>query len=312
MIGLYRRHTVQHTLNAHAGGREREGTFGSMRVGVIIKGALVAAGLGVVATTATALSTHAPTPYDGTLTLAGGEAAIDPDAPIATARYGDAPRGAAAAPASPLPPSPVDLAGAVAPLAGGPAEPSAAKPLLVAQADARPDAKAPPAIHTLAEPRKRATPVALAAAETRQPALSLVRSSARRIPVAKIEDIQIQPFSPPGEPSTFRRLSVNASALVGKMSGVAQDPRRGRWVLFAASSGQALSWNVIRSSVEGWRGSGWSQERLTRFGTHQVGVGWRKGGKQLSLSATRRKLQAEAYSDRDMVYGVTLSIKPKR
>ncbi|WP_419254833.1 hypothetical protein ACN2C6_05200 [Caulobacter sp. ErkDOM-YI] len=276
-----------------------------MRVGVIIRGALVAAGLGVVATTATALSTHAPTPYDATLTLAGGDAAgIDPDAPIATARYGDAPRRAAAAPASTLAPSPIDLAGAVAPLAGGPASVPAPKPLLVAQTQ--------PAIQTLAEPRRRPAATAVTVAETRQPALGLVRASARRIPVVKVEDIDIQPFGSLDAPSTSQRLSVNASALMGKMSGVAQDPRRGRWVLFAASSGQALSWNMIRSSVDGWRGSGWSQDRLTRFGTHQVGVGWRKGGKQLSLSATRRKLQAEAYSDRDMVYGVTLSIKPKR
>ena len=276
-----------------------------MRVGVIIRGALVAAGLGVVATTATALSTQAPTPYDATLTLAGGDAAaIDPDAPIATARYGDAPRRAAAAPASSLAPSPVDLAGAVAPLAGGPDAAPAPRPLLVAQTQ--------PSIQTLAEPRKRSAPTAVTVAQTRQPALGLVRASARRIPVVKVEDIDIQPFGSLDAPSTSQRLSVNASALMGKMSGVAHDPRRGRWVLFAASSGQALSWNMIRSSVEGWRGSGWSQDRLTRFGTHQVGIGWRKGGKQLSLSATRRKLQAEAYSDRDMVYGVTLSIKPKR
>ena len=141
--------------------------------------------------------------------------------------------------------------------------------------------------------------------------MGLVRSSERRVRVVKVEDIPVQPFSSfSGQAS--RGVSIDASSLIGKMSGVAQDPRRGRWVLFAASSGQALSWNVIRSSVAGWRGSGWSQERLTRFGTHQVGVGWRKGGKQLSLSATRRKLQAEAYSDRDIVYGVTLSIKPKR
>lgn len=288
-----------------------------MRVGVIIRGALVAAGLGVVATTATALSTHAPAPYDATLTLAGGDAAaIDPDAPIATARYGDAPRGAPAAPASTLAPSPVDLAGAVAPLAGGPAAIPAPKPLLVAQTqpaiEAGAGAKTPPAIQTLAEPRKRSAPTAVTVAETQPPALGLVRASTRRIPVVKVEDIDIQPFGSLDAPSTTQRLSVNASALMGKMSGVAQDPRRGRWVLFAASSGQALSWNMIRSSVEGWRGSGWSQDRLTRFGTHQLGVGWRKGGKQLSLSATRRKLQAQAYSDRDMVYGVTLSIKPKR
>ena len=287
-----------------------------MRGGSIIRGALVAAGLGVVATTATALSTLSPAPYDQTLTLAGGDAAVDPDAPIATARYGDTPRRVSALSASALPPSPVDLAGAVAPLAGGPAPVSAASPVQVALAGShsasQTQIEVPPASRTLAEPRppRASAPVVVAASQP--PALGLVRSSTHRIPVVRVEDIEIQPFTPPGEPSTFQRLSINASALMGKMSGVAHDPRRGRWVLFAASSGQALSWNVIRSSVEGWRGSGWSQERLTRFGTHQVGVGWRKDGKQLSLSASRRKLQAEAYSDRDMVYGVTLSIKPKR
>lgn len=287
-----------------------------MRGSVFIKGALVAAGLGVVATTATALSTQAPAPYDGTLTLAGGEAAVDPDAPIATARYGDAPRkpAVAVAGAEPLPPSPIDLAGAVAPLAGGPALVATVAPAQVTQiasaavAEARPK----PPIQTLAEPRQPVRTTTVAVADSRPPALSLVRSTARRIPVVKVEDIDIQPFGSAYEPSTMHRLSVNASALMGKMSGVAHDPRRGRWVLFAASSGQALSWNVIRSSVDGWRGSGWSQERLTRFGTHQVGIGWRKNGKQLAVSATRRKLQAEAYSDRDMVYGLTFSIKPKR
>ena len=274
---------------------------------IILWGALVAAGLGVVATTATAVSSRAPTPYDGALTLAGGQAAIDPDAPIATARYyGASPRGPVALPATALPPSPVDLAGAATPLAGGPEPVPVAAPVQMADAQT-----SPAQVQTLAPPRPRGTPEALATTQPRAPTLSLARSSERRPRVIKVQDIQIQPFSL-GTPTKARNVSINASSLIGKMSGVAQDPRRGRWVLFAASSGQALSWNVIRSSVEGWRGSGWSQERLTRFGTHQVGVGWRKGGKQLSLSATRRKLRAEAFSERDIVYGVTLSIKPKR
>lgn len=57
---------------------------------------LATVGLAVMGT-ATALSTHTPEPFNQTLTLAGGpEAAAtpppayvdDPDAPIATARYG--------------------------------------------------------------------------------------------------------------------------------------------------------------------------------------------------------------------------------
>jgi hypothetical protein len=36
-------------------------------------------------------------------------------------------------------------------------------------------------------------------------------------------------------------------------------------------------------------------------------MGWRKNGRQVSLSATRRSLRTQDYSDRDMVYGVSLS-----
>ncbi|MBQ1563049.1 MAG: hypothetical protein IIZ71_19235, partial [Caulobacter sp.] len=53
---------------------------------------LAGAGLAIAGTTATALSTHAPEEFNQTLTLAGGPSASapadDPDAPIATARYG--------------------------------------------------------------------------------------------------------------------------------------------------------------------------------------------------------------------------------
>jgi hypothetical protein len=266
--------------------------------GRVIKCALAVASLGVVASAATALSTRAPTPYDQTLTLAGGVDAVDPDAPIATARYGDTPRGQIKAAAA------VDLAGAASTtaLAGGP-PPSIAKPVELAQA------APPPAIQTLSPPRARAAPrVETASATARAPALGLVRSSARRVQVAKIDDIEIRPFTPPDNRSAFMGVSLDASNLMGRMRTTSRDAKKGRWILFAATSGKALSLNVIRDSIVGWRGAGWAEERVARFGTHQVGMGWRKNGKQLSLSATRRSLRVQDYSDRDMVYGVSLSI----
>lgn len=278
-----------------------------MRGGVILKGALVAAGLGVVASTATALSTQAPAPYDRPLTLAGGDAAIDPDAPIATARYGDTPRGVAAIPTRAANPSPVDLAGAAAPLAGGPAAEPAPAPLQTAQA--APDAR--PAVKTLAPPRRHAAADTTRSMSVRPPVLTLVRAAPRPLRLAKVEDIEIQPFAPPGQQTLFKRLSVDTSALMGKISTSARDAQKGRWTLFAASSGKALSMNVVRDTMNGWRGAGLSQDRLAGFGTHQVGLGWRKGSRQLSLSATRRKLRAQDYSERDIVYGVSLSIKPR-
>jgi hypothetical protein len=286
-----------------------------MRRGGVIKSVLVAASLGAVATAATALSVQPPPMFDQGLTLAGGATAVDPDAPIATARYGDAPRNSSATVHSPTPsspPSPVDLAGAVAPLAGGPvsgpASSPATTPVQIAQAAPSPK----PAIQTLAEPRKYAMSGMVRTSQVRAPALGLVRSSERPFRVTKVEDIEIQPFSPPGQQTVFKRLSVDASALMGKISTSTKDAHRGRWTLFAASSGKALSMNVIRDSMGSWRGAGLSQDRLAGFGTHQVGLGWRKGSKQLSLSATRRKLRAQDYSERDIVYGFSLSIKPKR
>ena len=266
--------------------------------GRVFKCALAIAGFGVAATAATALSTRAPTPYDQTLTLAGGADVVDPDAPIATARYGDAPRTPVSVAAT------VDLAGApsATTLAGGPSAPAAAKPVELAQA------APPPAIQTLSPPRARTPARVETASETRAapPALGLVRSSARHVKVAKIDDIEIRPFSA-GDRSSFMGVSVDASNLMGKMQPTSRDAKKGRWILFAATSGKALSLNVIRDSIVGWRGAGWAEERIARFGTHQLGMGWRKNGRQVSLSATRRSLRTQDYSDRDMVYGVSLS-----
>jgi hypothetical protein len=267
--------------------------------GRFFKCALAIAGFGVAATAATALSTRAPPPYDQTLTLAGGADVVDPDAPIATARYGDAPRAPATAAVT------VDLAGAASAttLAGGPAPTAAAKPVELAQV-AR-----PPAIKTLNPPRARTPARVGTASEARAaaPALGLVRSSTRRVQVAKIDDIEIRPFSA-GDRSTLMGMSGDAPSLMGKMRPTSQDAKKSRWILFAATSGKSLSLNVIRDSIVGWRGAGWAEERVARFGTHQLGMGWRKGKKQVSLSATRRSLRTQDYSDRDMVYGVSLSL----
>ena len=142
-------------------------------------------------------------------------------------------------------------------------------------------------------------------------ALASFKPSMTYAAVARLDAPESQPFLPQGQQSAIKRLSVNASALMGKSETSAQDVHRGRWMLFAASSGKALGLNLIRDSLGGWRGAGWSQERLARYGTHQLGVGWRKDNKQISLSATRRKLSAQDFSEKDVVYGVSLSIKPR-
>ena len=244
----------------------------------------LAAGLALVGA-ATALSTRAPEEFNQTLTLAGGPDAHappdDPDAPIATARYGGERPVAVAATAHAAP-----AAAAVA-LAGGPAEAGLED---VAQARPAPVMAPPP----------------------RRPVLALTRVErprpAGRILQARIDN-QPLAFTPMGVQSgAVKRLTLNASNLMSKARVSPDDLRRARWTLFAASSGKAYSLNLIRDTLGGWRNAGYSEDRVARFGSRQIGVGWRKGNRQVALTATRRKFGGIDYSDRDTVVGVTVSM----
>ncbi len=286
---------------------------------------LAMAGVAVVGT-ATALSTHVPEEFDQTLTLAGGPDAArpvpstsassvpthvdDPDAPIATARYGgERSRASAvevyAAPAT----ATVALAGGLdeTGLSGAPTSPPHASQIGAAQAAPAPTpAKAEPA-------RPTARILAEAPAPRRAPVLALTKGHPIR-PYGKVLKVEVndQPlaFTPMGlQSSAVRRLTLNATNLMSKTRTSAEDLRRGRWMLFAASSGKAYGLNLIRDTFGGWRNAGYSEERVARFGSRQIGLGWRKDNRQVSLTATRRKLNAIDYSDKDTVVGVTVSVR---
>lgn len=272
---------------------------------------LAMAGLAVMGT-ATALSTHAPEQFDQTLTLAGGPGAApappsyvdDPDAPIATARYGGEPARAStveayAAPAA----ATVALAGGLkeADLAGAPPP---VTPQIAQQA----------VIPAGTEPaRPTARLLAEAAPASRRPVLALTRGHAIR-PYGKVlkADVSDQPlaFTPLGlQSNAVKRLTLNASGFMSKATASAEDLRRGRWMLFAASSGKAYGLNLIRDTFGGWRNAGFSEEKLARFGSRQIGLGYRRNNSLMSLSATRRKFHGIDYSDKDTVVGVTVSVR---
>jgi hypothetical protein len=283
---------------------------------------LTTAGL-VAVGAATALSTHVPEQFNQTLTLAGGPATAplaaapayidDPDAPIATARYGGERSRAAvmdtiATPAA----SPVPLAGAPAPVVVASAAPlpdptEVRQPAIVlAVAETRP-------VHV--EPARPAARILAEAPVQRRPALALTQTTAVR-PLGKVVRMEINdqplPFTPMGLQSTaVKRLTLNASTLMSKARASADDMRRGRWLLYVAGSGKAYGLNLIRDTFNGWRNAGVSEERLARFGSRQLGLGWRKDNRQVSLTATRRKLNAIDYSDKDTVVGVTVSVRAR-
>ena len=270
---------------------------------------LVATGLAVVGT-ATAWSTRAPEEFNQTLTLAGGPQSNamvdDPDAPIATARYGGDRSRAATADAIETPaastvalaggPSELDLAG------GAPAKPEvpAATPRAYAQAEA-PPARAATRALTEAAPGRPRPVLALTHVTTYRPHPKLPKAEIIKEPL---------PLTPLGvQSNAVKRLSLNASNLISKASASAEDLRRGRWMLFAASSGKAYSLNMVRDTLNGWRNAGFSEDKIARFGSHQVGVGYRKDNRQVALSATRRKFKGIDYSDKDTVVGVTVSVR---
>lgn len=269
---------------------------------------LAATGLAVVGT-ATAWSTRVPEEFNQTLTLAGGPrgggAGDDPDAPIATARYGGERSRAAAAEGAATP------AAATVALAGGLHE------TLLAGAPAKPEpAVAAPKAYARAEP-PAARPAARVLAETAlshpRPVLALTQVKTHR-PYAKVLKVEVDkeplPFSPLGvQSSAVKRLSLNATNLISKASASPEDLRRGRWTLFAASSGKAYSLNLVRDTINGWRSAGFSEDKVARFGSRQIGVGYRKDNRQVALSATRRKFNGIDYSDKDTVVGVTVSVR---
>jgi len=276
---------------------------------------LATAGLAIVSA-ATALSTRAPEEFNQTLTLAGGPDARapvdDPDAPIATARYGGersrtaAPSIAIAADTHAVP------ANATVALAGGPHDVSlagAAPAVAVVAAQTTP----PPAPTVAPAARSAARILAEASPAPRHPVLALTRVEHRR-PTGRVLQMQVddQPlaFTPFGlQSGAVKRLTLNASNLMSKTRTSAEDLRRGRWMLFAASSGKAYGLNLIRDTLGGWRNAGYSEEKMARFGSRQLGMGYRKGNSLVSLTATRRKLTSIDYSDKDTVVGVSVSVR---
>jgi hypothetical protein len=90
---------------------------------------------------------------------------------------------------------------------------------------------------------------------------------------------------------------------------------KGRWYLFAAASGRAVGFNMLRNP-DGWDRAGLSTDTTsTLIGDTQVGVGWRKGDVQTSLGYIHREVKGQ-----NMLFGIdpgsdsmvafSLSIRP--
>lgn len=229
--------------------------------------------------------------------------AEDPDAPIATGRWSEnsAPvelaGGPAAVAAAEAPPEPILLSRTVAPV----------ERIRVAALDTRRDE----ALTPLSVPLSRVAwqPVTKSrGAPVPEPRINLTISDQPVVPTGSGLDLgtgglsePLASFRPTSPMADLKRLAlrVTSNERVGK---------KGRWFLFAAGSGQAFGLNLLRDPVRGWKPAGWSVERLAEFGKAQLGIGWRKGSRQIALSAARREISAYGVSREDTVLGVTFTV----
>jgi hypothetical protein len=235
-------------------------------------------------------------------TFAGGAPRVtdDPDAPIRTGRWDDAPAPEVA----------------VA-LAGGPAPAKAAPAPVLATAALTP----PPSAEAVAR-AAGASPVIKS-----RVALASVRSDrldgGPRMQLSVATDVDpTAPGSGLALSDTFKGESFvprsaqpearfDARRLLVSISPSADDKKKGRWFVFAAGSGEAFGLNLVRDPARGWRPAGWSVERLAEFGKAQLGIGWRKGDRQVAVSAARREIGAYGVKREDTVFGVTFTVSGK-
>ncbi|HEX5776215.1 MAG TPA: hypothetical protein VFX95_05990 [Caulobacteraceae bacterium] len=92
---------------------------------------------------------------------------------------------------------------------------------------------------------------------------------------------------------------------------------KGRWYLFAATSGRSVGLNVLRGADGEMRREGWSTDATSALVSDaQVGVGWRKGAVQTSLGYMHREIKPKhglmgmENKDDDLI-AVSFSFKPR-
>ncbi len=116
------------------------------------------------------------------------------------------------------------------------------------------------------------------------------------------------------------RLGKNMKGQVQDALGVHDGDQtfgnRGRWYIFAAASGRAVGFNMLRGQDGGWSRAGLTQDTTSRLiGDSQAGVAWRRGPMQASLGYIHREIRAKdgimgLATQKDDVVALSFSLKP--
>lgn len=97
--------------------------------------------------------------------------------------------------------------------------------------------------------------------------------------------------------STEAGATVTVGSRVDSLapSGAARFGDRTRWYIYAAGSGRAVGYNLLRGRDGQLTHSGLSQDRGAFFGDASVGVGLRRGPMQASVGVAYREIELEGF-----------------
>lgn len=238
----------------------------------------------------------------------GGRVPDDPDAPIRTGRWDDAPAPVLALLGGPAAVAPSPPTAIPTPTSRSTIQLAALTPPPTAEAQARALTTASPVIRSRVA-LASVSPRVLAGGPVLRVAVSTDRDATETGSGLAIEDGAGSTFAPRPAPSS---QPLDAKQLLLSIAPEPADRAKGRWFVFAAGSGEAFGLNIIRDPARGgWRRTGWSVERLAEFGKAQLGLGWRQGDRQVAVSAARREIGAYGFKREDTVVGVTFTVSGK-
>jgi len=113
-----------------------------------------------------------------------------------------------------------------------------------------------------------------------------------------------------------KNMGDRVNEALGVREGDATFGTRGRWYIYAAASGRAVGFNMLRGQNGDWSRAGLTQDTTSRLiGDSQAGVAWRKGPMQASLGYIHREIKAKEgimglATQKDDVVALSFSLKP--
>lgn len=138
----------------------------------------------------------------------------------------------------------------------------------------------------------------------------------------RFEAVEVTPHAEVAFSEAGPGLGAGATvSLEDKLQGLVPDGKsfgdRGRWYLYAATSGRSVGLNMLRGGDGELRRAGWSTDATSALVSDaQAGIGWRRGAMQASIGYIHREIKPRhgimgMDSQADDLVAVSFSLKPR-